>query len=110
MRRNGAGAFAVATVNVGITSTITASADTGAASLPIAVTLCRTNASTGQCISPIGPTVTLSILANETPTFAIFVQGSGTVPFDPAHSRIFVRFKDDGGVVRCATSVAVRTQ
>jgi hypothetical protein len=86
------------------------SADTGAASLPLAINLCQTNPATGQCTSVIGPTVTTTIAANATPTFAIFVQGSGTVPFDPAHNRIFVRFKDSGGVVRGATSVAVRTQ
>jgi hypothetical protein len=54
--------------------------------------------------------VTAQIDANATPTFAIFVQGHGTVPFDPGNNRIFVRFKDGGGVTRGATSVAVRTQ
>src|SRR5262249_47886959 len=107
---NGSGAFAVATVNVGIGANITASADTGAVTLPATITLCQTNPSTGQCTSQIGPTVTTSVFANATPTFAIFLQGSGTVPFDPARNRIFVRFKDAGGVVRGATSVAVRTQ
>ena len=107
---NGQGAFAVATVNVGITADITASADTGGASLPVAINLCQTNPGTGQCTSVTGQTVTTTIAANGTPTFAIFLQGSGNVPFDPAHNRIFVRFKDGGGVVRGATSVAVRTQ
>ena len=107
---NGAGAFAVATVNVGATETITASADTGAAILPVNVFLCETNPATGQCISAIGPTVTTAINANATPTFGIFVQGNGTVPFDPAANRIFVRFKDGDNVTRGSTSVAVRTQ
>ena len=53
---------------------------------------------------------TTNIAANATPTFAIFVRGSGNVLFDPARNRIFVRFKDGGGVTRGATSVAVRTQ
>jgi hypothetical protein len=30
------------------------------------------------------------------------------IPFNPATSRIFVRFMDAGGVLRGATSVAVR--
>jgi hypothetical protein len=107
---NGTGAFAVATVNVGAGGTITASADTGSAVLPVSINLCETNPATGQCISSIGPSVTTQINANATPTFGIFVQGNGDVPFDPAGNRIFVRFKDGGGVTRGSTSVAVRTQ
>jgi hypothetical protein len=107
---NGTGAFAVATVNVGATGTITASADTGIASLPVNIFLCQTDPANGQCISGIGQNVTTQINANATPTFGIFVQGTGNVPFDPATNRIFVRFKDGGGVTRGSTSVAVRTQ
>jgi FG-GAP-like repeat len=107
---NGTGAFAVATVNVGASGSITASADTGSASLPVNIFLCQTDPATGQCISAVGPSVTTQINANATPTFGIFVQGNGDVPFDPAANRIFVRFKDAGGVTRGSTSVAVRTQ
>ena len=106
----GTGAFAVATVNVGASGSITASADTGSASLPLNIFLCETNPATGQCISAIGPSVTTQINANATPTFAIFAQGNGNVPFDPAGNRIFVRFKDGGDITRGSTSVAVRTQ
>ena len=106
---NGTGALAVATVNVGATGTITASADTGSATLPVNISLCQTNPATGQCISGIGSTMTTTINANATPTFGIFVQGSGNVPFDPAANRIFVRFKDGGDVTRGSTSVAART-
>jgi hypothetical protein len=107
---NGAGAFAVATVNVGANGNITASADTGSATLPVNISLCETNPATGQCISAIGPSVSTTINAGATPTFGIFVQGNGNVPFDPAENRIFVRFKDGGGVTRGSSSVAVRTQ
>jgi hypothetical protein len=107
---NGAGAFAIATVNVGASGSITASADTGNAILPVNIALCETNPITGQCISTLGPNVTTQINANATPTFGIFVQGNGNVPFDPAVNRIFVRFKDNGGVTRGSTNVAVRTQ
>jgi hypothetical protein len=106
----GTGVFSVATVNVGVQGVISASADTGATSLPLTVSLCETNPATGQCISGIGSTVTTTINANATPTFGIFVQGNGNVPFDPALNRIFVRFKDSGAVTRGSTSVAVRTQ
>ena len=112
---NGAGVFAVATVNVGIGGMIAASADTGDASLPIAITICETDPSTGICLDGVFPpstdAVTTSMGAGETPTFGIFLEGSGVIPFDPAVNRIFVRFVDTAdGEVRGATSVAVRTQ
>ncbi len=106
------GAFAVATVNVGVSDTITVSADTGGASVPVNIALCETDPGTGECINPtvptLGPVIT-SIAGDATPTFSVFVTGTDTVPFDPANSRIFLRFADDGGVTRGATSVAVRT-
>ena len=52
---NGIGVFAVATVNVGASGSITASADTGSATLPVNISLCQTNPATGQCISAIDP-------------------------------------------------------
>jgi hypothetical protein len=79
---NGTGAFAVATVNVGATGTITASAGTGGLTLPVNVSLCQTDPASGQCISGVGPSVTTTINANATPTFGVFVQGNGNVPFD----------------------------
>ena len=106
----GTGVFAVATVNVGTGGTVTASADMGAASPPVTIALCQTNPTTGQCISAIGPSVTTQIDANATPTFGIFVTGTGNVPFAPAVNRVFVRFRDNGGAARGSTSVAVRTQ
>jgi hypothetical protein len=107
---NGTGVFATATVNLGAAATIIVSADAGGASLPVNISLCQTNPTTGQCISAVGSGVTTAINPNATPTFGIFVQGNGTVPFDPAANRIFVRFKDGGNVTRGSTSVAVRTQ
>jgi uncharacterized delta-60 repeat protein len=106
----GTGAFAVATVNVGVGATITASADVGSGSLPVSITLCQTNPTNGVCLAPLASSVPTQINSGETPTFGIFVTGSGAIPFDPANNRVFVRFKDAGGVTRGATSVAVRTQ
>jgi hypothetical protein len=109
----GNGAFAVATVNVGLAGQIAVSADTGTAVLPVIIFLCQTNPNTAQCVNPAAPAtgpLVVNIAAGETPTFGIFVAGTNTVPFDPTTNRIFVRFKDAGGVVRGSTSVAVRTQ
>jgi hypothetical protein len=104
------GAFAVATVNVGSSASITASADTGGANLPVILSVCQTNPATGACVAPPTTSVTTQVDSNQTPTFSVFVARSGAVPFNPASNRIFVRFKDAGGATRGSTSVAVRTQ
>jgi virginiamycin B lyase len=106
----GTGAFAVATVNVGATASITASANTGTALLPLNLSICQTNPATAACISPIGPTVTAQISAGATPTFAVFAGASGQIAFAPATSRIFVTFTDSSGAVHGESSVAVQTQ
>jgi len=105
---NGANAFAVATVNVGVAANITVTADTGATALPLDLFVCQTDAG-GQCLAPPAAEVPTFIDASATPTFSIFVNGAGTVADDAAANRVFVRFKDDGGITRGATSVAVRT-
>ena len=107
---NGLGAFAVATANVGAAASITVSADTGAAVLPVGVTLCPTEPTRGGCMAAPAASVTVPIPAGATPTFAVFVAGAGTIPFDPAHNRVSVRLRDAAGVTRGLTSVAVRTQ
>jgi len=107
---SGTGVFVVATVNVGVGGTITATADTGSANLPVTISVCQTDPLTGVCLTQPTASVSTTINAGETPTFGIFVTGSGFVPFDPANNRVFVRFTDAAGVTRGATSVAVRTQ
>jgi hypothetical protein len=104
------GVFAVATVNVGASGTLTAATDTGGVNLPLTLTLCETNPTTGSCLASPANSVTTQINPNATPTFGIFVMGNGTVPFDPARNRLFVRFTDAQGIIRGATSVAVQTQ
>jgi hypothetical protein len=104
-----ANAFAVATVNVGESTTITAIANTGAVTLPISLTLCATN-QLGNCIATPSPSVTASSSANGAPTFGVFARATGAIPFDPANNRIFVQFLDPSGTVRGSTSVAVATQ
>ena len=108
----GTGFFAVASVNVGSSDTLMVSVDTGTATLPTVTSICETDPATSVCINPTDPTtgdVTLTIDANATPTFAVFVEGTETIAFDPANKRVFVRFKDTGGVTRGSTSVAVQT-
>jgi hypothetical protein len=106
----GQGAFAVATFNVGAGALITASVDTGDTTLPVTALICRTDPVSSNCISSIGPTVTTHIDTGQTPTFAVFAQGTGPIAFDPVNHRLFLRLKDAGNVSRGSTSVAVRTR
>ena len=106
------GAFAVATVNVGVQGRLTATADTGAATVPLVMSICETDPVTGSCV--VAPAlaatgVTTTVGAGATPTFAVFATATDTIAADPANTRIFVRFTDTTGVVRGATSVAVQT-
>jgi hypothetical protein len=105
---HGAGAFAIATDNIGVDATITVTADTGPAKLPLTMTLCQTTAD-AQCLAAPAPSVTLDLAANATPTFSIFVIAEGSVAFAPGSSRVFVRFLDGAGVSHGSTSVAVET-
>jgi uncharacterized protein GlcG (DUF336 family) len=106
----GTGAFAIASANVGATGDLTVSADTGSAGIPLALTICQTVPATGACLASPAPTVQATINTNATPTFSVFAKGSGAIPFAPATSRVFVRFKETvGGAVRGSTSVAVVT-
>lgn len=107
---NGTGVFSVASVNVGVGGTIRVSADSGSVSLPVNLLICETNNQSGACLADPASEVTTEIAADATPTFGIFVQGSGEVYFDPATNRVFVRFRDASNIVRGATSVAVRSQ
>jgi len=105
---NGTGVFAVATVNVGASGQIAVSADTGRATLPLSIAVCETDPTIGICFQAPTSSVTTLINSGQTPTFGIFVAGTGTaIPFDPASNRVFVRFKDGGGVTRGSTSVAI---
>jgi hypothetical protein len=106
----GTGAFAVATINLGVDATITAAANTGAANLPVAVLLCQTNPTSGACLAAPTPTLTTDIQPDATPTFGVFVTGNVAVADMPAVNRVFVTFTDAGGMLRGETSVAVRTQ
>jgi NHL repeat len=105
----GTGAFAVASTNHGTAAPITVSFDTGAAFLPLQGGICQTDPGTGQCLAPPQSTVTLSYAGGAIATFSVFLQTLGSIPFEPAWSRIFVRFTDAGGASRGSISVAVET-
>jgi len=58
--------------------------------------------------APAG-SVSLSFVGGSAPTFSVFLESSGAVPFDPANSRVFVRFEDATGELHGSTSVAIET-
>jgi hypothetical protein len=55
----------------------------------------------------LAASVPIPIEINATPTFAVFVMGLGSVPFDRANNRIF-SYSYSGSRVRRGTGVAVR--
>lgn len=109
---NGTGFFTVATSNVGgAGGTIRVKPDTGGVALPVNLFVCQTDPGTGACIGALQPEVFATINPGQTPTFAVFAQGTGTaIPFNPGANRLFLRFYDGGNAVRGATSAALRTQ
>ena len=108
----GAGVFTVATVNIGSGDTIDMTATSTNASLPLTIKVCETDPVSSDCVNPVpagdGP-VSVVIGNGDQPTFGIFLFSTGEIPFDPVNNRVNVRFTDSGGVIRGATSVAVRT-
>lgn len=102
--------FAVASVNVGVTDTVTLTLDTGGVPLPLNLSLCQTDPATGACSSAIEDEIALSYGAGESATFAIFVEPTDEIIANPNAHRIFIRFSDSTGNVRGATTTAVRTQ
>jgi hypothetical protein len=104
-----ASAFVTASINLGSTSPMNVTARASNPNLPLDVVICESNPLTAVCLSPPGATASLTIGAGATPTFSIFVTASGDVPLDPAQSRIYVEFRDAGGVLRGSSSVAVST-
>ena len=110
---NNSGFFTAATINVGSAGTITVSADTGDATLPMTLSLCQTDPATSVCINPTVPgagPVIVEIAEGGTPTFAVFATAEDAIPLDSVNSRVFLRFSDDLGEVRGATSVAVENR
>lgn len=105
----GVGAFAAAISNVGATGSITVSGEVSA-SLPATVTVCDTTGTVpaGSCAAPPAASVTKSIGASSSHSFAFFVDGTSAFSPDFANKRVFARFKQSGAL-RGSTSVAADT-
>lgn len=106
---NMVGVMSVAISNVGVSGSVTVTADTGSQTLAVdEIEICQTNTS-GACTDTRENSKTLTVAADGTATFGIFVRGTGgAIANDPADNRVFVRFAVGGDPVG-ATSVAVRT-
>ena len=108
----GAAAFTVASENQSGQSfpSITIKTSTGAnPSLPVQITLCQTNPSSGQCMATPGPTVTLApFAAGATPTFSVFVTATAAIASSPSNE-ILVLFTNPSGTVLGSASVLVVT-
>lgn len=89
--------------------TLTVSVDTGAVALPVELDVCQIDAITAACITPRGDSATTLMDQNVGAFFAVFARDTSTggIPFDPANSRIFLRFFDGNGVLRSSTSAAI---
>ena len=89
--------------------TLTVSADSGAAALPVTIEICQIDAVTAACLAPRAADVTLTMTGSDPLFFAVFVRDTSTggIAFNPANSRIFLRFADATGTIRSATSAAV---
>lgn len=104
------GAFAVGSANVGTTGVVTVSLDTGTVDLPLSLNLCLTDPQSGLCVSEIAAAQDFTFEGGGTASLAVFVTATENIANNPAVNRIFIRFTDASGVVRGATSTAVRTQ
>jgi hypothetical protein len=104
---NGAGAFSVAGVNLGVAAAITVSVDTSSLRFPVVATVCQTASDTGQCVAPPAATASLAYDGGTIQTFSVFLQATGGSELVLITDRAFVSFTDDQGLLRGATSVAV---
>jgi hypothetical protein len=77
--------------------------------LPLNVSLCATNASTGACLAPPAASLQQSYTQNSSQTYSVFLTATGQIPFAPATARVFLRFLDASGASHGSTSVAVET-
>lgn len=103
------GLFVIASANIGATAALTARVRFSDAAMPITATVCQTDASTGQCLTPPATTITATVQQNQNTTWSAFLRPTATIAADPATHRAFFEFVDANGVVRGSTSTAVTT-
>lgn len=107
----GAGAFSVATANLGAVGNVTVTPEPGPNTAAFdLLEICRTDAGTGQCATSRSASLTQLFQSGETQTFAVFVRSNTPRANDPANNRVFVHFRTPAGQSVGATSVAVRSQ
>jgi hypothetical protein len=108
----GSGAFVVATENESSQSfsSVTVKTNTGPnPSLPVQVTVCETNPSSGQCMAAPGATVTVApFAAGATPTFSVFVTATAAIASSP-NNEVVVVFTDGGGKIVGSASALIVT-
>jgi Chitobiase/beta-hexosaminidase C-terminal domain/FG-GAP-like repeat/Bacterial Ig-like domain (group 3) len=108
----GSSAFIVAAENQsgGSFASVTVQTSTGTnTSLPVQMTICQTNPSTGQCLAAPAPTVTLSPFASgANATFSVFVTATAAIGSSP-NNEVFVLFTNPSGTVLGSGSVYVVT-
>ena len=106
------GFFTLATANVGSADMLRVTVDTGTAQLPVTLSVCETDPTTGECQSePVSAITGLMVdaPAGATQTYSVFIDTSEFIALDAALRRLFVRFRDSADQVRGSTSVAIQT-
>src|SRR5205085_595297 len=76
----GTAILATAAVNIGSNATLTARPSLSS-NVPVALTICETNPSTGACLASPSATVNRTFNTNDTATFTVFAHGNGNVAF-----------------------------
>lgn len=107
----GTGVFSAATSNVGAGGSVSAIPELTGAFAGSTASICQTDTATGACLAAPAPSVRFNAAPGSAASFGVFVAAAGNrVAFDPAATRVRVRFEDNSGIVRGATGVAYETQ
>jgi hypothetical protein len=109
---NNPGAFAVARLNNGATGQVTVTPVTGSVGLPLSsLQVCETNPSNAQCLAGPANSLTLTVNAQATPTFSVFITTNDAIGFAPGAARVGLNFTDPTtGALLGSTDVALEAQ